>query len=803
MGTKLYHTKTNFSAGMVSPLALGHVDLDRYLNGCEDIVNFIPMPLGGMEQRPGTKYVAFAKEATARLLTFNFSATQTYVIEFGNLYLRFFTNQGQLLSTAAVTNGTFDSDISGWTDLSSGTGSIVHNATDDRMTLAGGSSGIGSAEQALTTAGIAVHTVTLDVLGDDITYQVGTTSGASDLGSGTITAGTGKNITFTPATDPDTVYVQFINTNNDNREVDNITVTAPYEIVSPFTTAQVDDLRLNQAFDELYICHGDVKSKILRRLGSSSWDIIDVASVDGPYLNRNEVFPGTTYDTTITLTPAAVTGTGIVITASSAIFTSDDVGRQLRFRTSSSTAYGYGEIVTYTSSTVVEIDIVNDLPGTAASDDWFLGAWGGRLKFPILPIFHEQRLWFLSSSVKQQAAWTSAAGDYLNFSPDNSENKGQVDDDTAFALTIATLKSNPASWAVSKSDLQIGSHDIQISISAPSNEALTPFNVTARPINSKLGSVSIPAIFTQNAILFGDKYGKKIYELGYFFEDDSYRATDLTIMASLVIPGTIKTMVRYEEPYEIIWILTTDGKLYSCTYLRAEKIIAFAPHVLGGVDVDVKSIATISGSNGSELWLSVSRTINSSTVTTVERLTDFFNINETEKEDAFYVDCGSTYSGSSTTTVSGLDYLESEVLAVLGDGSTFLDKTVTNGIITIGDSITKAQIGYNYTSSFTTVPIVKQLSDGSSLHRLQSVVEAKIHFYKSLGVKFGRSVTDAIESRVRTASDPMNSSAALFTGIKTVGFTSTTNTDSKIYVEQSLPQPCTVLSITSVLNISE
>lgn len=803
MATKIYHTKTNFSAGMVSPLALGHVDLDRYLNGCEDIVNFIPMPLGGMEQRPGTKYVAMAKEATAQFLTFNFSASQTYVIELGNLYIRFYTNQGQLLSTAAVTNGTFDSDISGWTDLSSGTGSIVHNATDDRMTLSGGSSGAGSAEQALTTAGIAVHTVTLDVLGDDITYQVGTTSGASDLGSGTITAGIEQTITFTPVTDPDTVYIQFINTNNDNREVDNISVNAPYEIVSPYATSQVDELRTDQAFDELYICHADITPKILRRLGSSNWDIIDVENVDGPYLNRNEMFPGTAYDTTITLTPAATTGSGITVTSSSSIFTSDDVGRQVRFRTAASTAYGYGEIVTYTSGTSVDIDILRDLPGTAASDDWYMGAWGGRLKYPIVPVFHEQRLWFLSSSVKPQAAWGSTAGDFLNFSPDNSENKGQIDDDTAFALTIATLKSNPASWAVSKSDLQIGSNDVQISISAPSNEALTPFNVTARPINSKLGSISIPAIFTQNAILFADKYGKKIFELGYFFEDDSHRATDLTIMSSLVIPGTIKTMVRYEEPYELIWILTTDGKLYSCTYLRAEKIIAFAPHELGGVDVDIKSIATIAGSTSSELWLSVSRTINSTTVTTVERLTNFFNVNDTAKEDSFFVDCGSTYDGTATTTVSGLDYLESEVLAINGDGNTYLDKTVNNGIIDIGDSITKAHIGYNYTASFTTVPIVKQLRDGSSLHRLQSVVDAKVHFYKSIGAKFGRSADDAKEIRIRETKDPMNSSAPLFTGVKSIDFAAFIKSDSKVYIEQSLPQPCTVLAITSKINVSE
>lgn len=799
-----FYNRTSFTAGIVSPLALGHTDLDRFKNGCEDILNFIPTPLGGLERRPGTIYTATAKSATdnIRLLPFIFSADQAYILEFGDTYIRFYTNQGQLASLASITNGTFDTDISSWTDNSTGTGSISHNSPDNTMILNGGSSGVGSAEQIISTTGEAVHTVTLDVIGDTVTYKIGTTSGATDLGTGTVTVGTSKTITFTPATDPDSVYLTFENSANDNREVDNISVTAPFEITSPYTHTQLSELRIDQSFDEVYICHPDVRPKILRRLGASSWDIINVAHEDGPYLGRNEYYPGS-FDTAATFTPGATTGSGITITSSVSIFDSGDVGRQIRYRPTASDVYGYAEIVGYTSGTVITVDIKRDFAGVGASTDWYMGAWQGRLKYPILPIFHEQRLWFFSTDIKPQGVWASSAGDFLHFSPDNSENKGQVDDDSSFNLTLATLKSTPAAWAVSKKDLQIGSNDVQISIAAPSDAAITPFNVTASPINSKLGSTTIPAIFTQNAIIFADKYGKKIFELGYFFEDDSFRATDLTILAGAVLEGKITSMVRQEEPYEIIWILTDEGFLYSCTYLRAEKVIAFARHVLGGTDVLVKSINAIPGSNESELWLAVQRTINSTTIMTVERLGAYFNYGDLDKNKAIFVDCALEYSGSSTSSISGLSLLEGELVDINGAGSSFLDISVTSGIITITDNVEEAKIGLGYTSSMKTVPLIQTLQDGTSMHRLQTIADAKVQFYKTLGARIGLNAADAIDISFREVADPMNSSAPLFTGVKEQGVTASINNTSQIYIEQKVPLPCTILALTLQVEVTE
>lgn len=91
---------TNFNSGEFSPMLEGRVDFDRYQNGCALTENFIPTVQGPAVRRGGTRYVAPVKTQTNRvwLQSFEFSEDQAYVLEFGNLYIRFFTQSGQLVS---------------------------------------------------------------------------------------------------------------------------------------------------------------------------------------------------------------------------------------------------------------------------------------------------------------------------------------------------------------------------------------------------------------------------------------------------------------------------------------------------------------------------------------------------------------------------------------------------------------------------------------------------------------------------------------------------------------------------------
>lgn len=91
--------QNNFNGGEWSPLTFGRADIAKYRNGLETCLNYVPTAQGGLTRRPGTRYVASTKSnAAARLVRFEFSTTQAYVLEFGDQYVRFYTNDGQLLS---------------------------------------------------------------------------------------------------------------------------------------------------------------------------------------------------------------------------------------------------------------------------------------------------------------------------------------------------------------------------------------------------------------------------------------------------------------------------------------------------------------------------------------------------------------------------------------------------------------------------------------------------------------------------------------------------------------------------------
>ncbi len=147
--------------------------------------------------------------------TDEYAITSTYSsVDFESFFLR---------PTNLVTNGTFTSDISSWTDISTGTGSI--SAASGRLRLAGGASGIGKATQSLSTIAGLPHRLKFQIFSGPVTTSIGTTSGGTELLTQTCTIDNAGNgtfyvLSFTPTTA--TTYISFSNSANANYDVDNI-----------------------------------------------------------------------------------------------------------------------------------------------------------------------------------------------------------------------------------------------------------------------------------------------------------------------------------------------------------------------------------------------------------------------------------------------------------------------------------------------------------------------------------------------------------------------------------------------------
>jgi hypothetical protein len=229
---------------------------------------------------------------------------------------------------------------------------------------------------------------------------------------------------------------------------------SPYEVVLPYTEAELPDLRFAQKNDVLFITHPNYAPRRLNRFADDSWTLTTVANQDGPYLDINiDVANIWTIDTFVATT--------FRISASKATFVSTDVGRQVRFQVSG--IWYWGTITVFTSSTVVTVDKSDrDLPTTGSvTSVWRLGAWSSTLKYPSAVCFHGNRLIYGGSSTYPQTFWTTVVGTTDRFSPTIRAGSGGTLTDTitsASAITATLEGATPPKilWLRSHTDLLIG-----------------------------------------------------------------------------------------------------------------------------------------------------------------------------------------------------------------------------------------------------------------------------------------------------------------------------------------------------------
>ena len=78
-----------FNGGEVSPSMFARIDDGKYQTGMALCKNFLIEPQGPIVMRPGFKYVNHTKHAgkKARLIPFNFSISQTMVLELSLIHI--------------------------------------------------------------------------------------------------------------------------------------------------------------------------------------------------------------------------------------------------------------------------------------------------------------------------------------------------------------------------------------------------------------------------------------------------------------------------------------------------------------------------------------------------------------------------------------------------------------------------------------------------------------------------------------------------------------------------------------------
>ncbi|KKN77571.1 hypothetical protein LCGC14_0358460 [marine sediment metagenome] len=94
----------SFSGGEWSPLLDGRSDLEKFYSACRSALNMICTRYGPAVRRPGLYYAAEVKDSSekAKLFPFKYSTVQAYMLEYGDQYIRFIKDRGQILTPAGT-----------------------------------------------------------------------------------------------------------------------------------------------------------------------------------------------------------------------------------------------------------------------------------------------------------------------------------------------------------------------------------------------------------------------------------------------------------------------------------------------------------------------------------------------------------------------------------------------------------------------------------------------------------------------------------------------------------------------------
>jgi len=92
-------SQPSFAAGELSPALHARVDLAKFKVGLKTCHNWLVHTEGGASNRPGFVFTGEAKDSDnpVRLIPLTFSTTQTYMLEFGELYMRVIKDGGYVV----------------------------------------------------------------------------------------------------------------------------------------------------------------------------------------------------------------------------------------------------------------------------------------------------------------------------------------------------------------------------------------------------------------------------------------------------------------------------------------------------------------------------------------------------------------------------------------------------------------------------------------------------------------------------------------------------------------------------------
>jgi len=565
---------SNFTQGELSPKLEGNITWQGYFSGAKAIRNMTATVQGNVEKRLGTKWLAAAKYPleAPRLIEFEHSDNDTYMLEFGDGYIRFYTDGGVLYSTTVsgvevpyeIESPYSTSQVADLKFVNSAdTTYIVHPSVPVQKLIR------------TTPTDWDISTVSFDspaFLDENIT--TGTIAASATTGYVGLTASEAG--TFNILHVGSSWRISGPNTLGDNIDADG-------EYVGPIATDNLDELT--------YTIGGTwVGTITLQRSYDQGITWVDVLNY-----TANVALQVTNYRDDVYWRLGFNTGGR---TSGSADVTIAKVG-----------SFGYVYVTDYIDSTLVSGTVQRDLPSTNATTKWNEGAWSEANGYPETVSFYEQRLIFGGTTNNPQTVWGSKVDSYEDFET------GLTDDDSWF-YQLASTNINRIKWLLPGEILYIGTLGAEWKFG---NRTIptTPSYVDAKR-QTTWGSDPIQALIAGNMVFFVQRGGTILRTMVYDYRNENWSSFDLSKKSEHLFIDGIKTIAYTTRPDAMLWMVTNTGDMITCS-LQVNidnPIYAFQKYTTQGCYVDV---ATISGDDRDEVWVVVKRLVNGVSVHYIEQ----------------------------------------------------------------------------------------------------------------------------------------------------------------------------------------
>lgn len=760
-----YPSQVSFAAGELAPSLWGREDLAKYAVGLRTLKNFTVHPHGGVSNRAGMRCVAETKYAdkAVRLVPFEYSDTDAYLLELGDEYVRFYKNGAQLVKDGSpyeLETPYLEGELAALSFAQSADVLFIVHPNHPPMELARYSDTNWTLEKCAFTGG-PFRTMN----SSDTTIALSSASG-------------------------------------------NVTLTA--------SSALFDAGHVGALFSVFH--HVDEVTKKTSGDFSESWGV-EVKAYDGWHVISSGFWGGTVrlqrYDEDeARWTDVYTFYSGSTKTSCKNYDESGTVEEPTRFRLTADSFEtflpegntdadrGYFELTaeaadyeccirinSVTSATVAQGTFEKDAASTRTTRNWSEGAWSDYRGWPCAVGFNQDRLCFGGNASEPQNVWMSVTGDYYNF-----ERHLVLQDDDAVTASLVSRKVSPVRAFVPLSSLVVLTAGAEWTISAGGTKsAITPSSLEAN-VQGYRGASMVSPVVIGNMVLFVQKQGKIIRDLGYAFESDSYSGNDLTVLAThLFKDGTVAAMDYQQDPDSIVWVVLDDGSLLALTYLREHDVIAWSRMETDG---DVESVCCLSSAERDEVWLAVRRKSGSGYKRFIEQMAER---RVESPEECFFVDCGVTKRYETPQSeISGLSHLEGHSVSVLADGNVISGMTVENGKITLKHPASVVHVGLPYSAELETLDLTLPRQDGTQQGRYARLVSVSVRVEKSRGIKIGAAEGDsvpfeAMEFKERST-EPYDAPISLTTGIMTLGLNAGFSS-GRVRVVEDMPLPCTLLSL--------